>query len=283
MHRADSNRSGRPAIPLSIKKPIEVIDESYDRYDPDLKLPTRPPKPTNDRRSKDITREGYGAFDPNGRHHPHGGISPPSAAARARRNEYAPQRPGGPSRYGADSSSPGHGPSAGLKTKGVRLPKEAYQTGMIVRAAIHEPNLDQISRSTITVNDRTVTETAYGLVTSKMRKLIIIALHEDHYIAVPLYTHNGHGLTRKFKPNEYISVRDHRRRGPFTALSVHKPLVTEHLNTDIALFDPVTTAHITYPVSRPYILPVIHEGSLEHESTQGLLDLIGTSKFNFKS
>lgn len=284
MQRSDSKRPIRPIVPLSTKKAKDVLDERDKRYDPNSRRPARPSQPTNVRRPRDITEDVFETFDPVDQHHPLVGKSGPSAAAAARRNEYAP-RPAGQSKYPAESSSPGNrnnGSSFRPKTNCFRLPKEAYRPGMIVRAAIHEPNLDQIGRSSITI-DRSVTETFYGLVTSKMRKLIVIALYDDHYTAIPLYTHNGHGLSRKAKPNEYVSVRDHRRRGPFNALSVHKALVTEQLKPDVDLFDPVTTAHLTYSVSRPYILPVVHEGFLESASTEELIELIGMFNFIFNS
>ena len=59
-------------------------------------------------------------------------------------------------------------------------------------------------QSNITVADEYTTESRYGLINSKVRHMIVIECYEDHYIAVPLFTHNGRGLTRKRQPDEYI-------------------------------------------------------------------------------
>ena len=187
-----------------------------------------------------------------------------SAAATARRSNYAP-------------STQDH--NGGHKHKFNKLAKEAFKPGVIVRAVVHEPNIVKPAHaSSVTVADRQVTDTMYGQVISKVRKLIVVSTHYDHYTAVPLYTHNGHGLSRKSKPDEYVSVQDHRQSDPFKQLSVHIPLVTGHLNRDVNPYDPVTTAHVPYLVSRPYVLPVCHEGSLEPDSTRRLLELVGKRK-----
>ena len=71
-----------------------------------------------------------------------------------------------------------------------------------------------------------------------------------------------------------MSVRDHRRpAGPFTALSIHKTLSTETLNAVVEPFDPKSAAHLTYPVSRKYDLPIIQEGHLTKSSTTRLIQL----------
>ena len=71
-----------------------------------------------------------------------------------------------------------------------------------------------------------------------------------------------------------MSVRDHRRlAGPFTALSIHKALSTETLNAVVEPSDPQSIAHLTYPVSRKYNLPIIQEGHLTKTSTTTLIQL----------
>lgn len=221
---------------------------------------------------------GKSSYSVSGRNRSRVGVSAPSAAATARRDSYIPNHRIQSSYQAGSLASRNHdaGSFAGQKSKAVQLPKQAFKPGMIVRALIHEATLDKVQRSSVTITDAAVTETKYGLVTSKWRKLIVIATHQDHFNAIPLYTHNGRGLSRKSNPDEYISIRDHRQTKSFTALSVHLPLVTGHLNSDIFLFDPLTTAHIPYMISMGYVSPVVHEGSLESESTKRLLKLIGT-------
>ena len=69
------------------------------------------------------------------------------------------------------------------------------------------------------------------------------------------------------------SVQDHRSKDPFEALSKHGFLVTERLSSNVYPYDPLTTAHITYPLSRKYDLPVDLEGNLSKESTRLLVNL----------
>ena len=68
-------------------------------------------------------------------------------------------------------------------------------------------------------------------------------------------------------------MRDHRSKEPFKALSRHGSLVTESLKSDVLPYQVLTTAHITYPLSRRYNLPVVHEGHLRKESTKLLVSL----------
>lgn len=160
-------------------------------------------------------------------------------------------------------------------SRGVKVPKESYRPGMLIRAAIHEPDLNHggASTSNITVADRYRSETKFGPIHTKVRKAIVIALYQDHYLAVPLYTHNGNGLLKKQSPEEFVSVRDHRNVGAFQKLSKHAPLMTEHLNAGINPYHEKSTAHITYPIARKYDLSVVHEGHLQADSIKNLLDL----------
>ncbi len=45
-------------------------------------------------------------------------------------------------------------------------------------------------------------------------------------------------------------------------LSAHGQLKTEKLHEGLYLYEPKSTAHFTYPLSRVYDLPVVHEVSL---------------------
>ena len=135
--------------------------------------------PKNVRKPRDKPEEDYERPDPVSRHQSPVVVSVPSAAAMARRNEYA-LRPKGQSRYGRESSSPRNRDGwtfFGPTTKCVKLPKKAFKPGMIIRAVIHEPYLDQASRSSNTTTVRTIIKTFYGLITSEMRKMIVITLY----------------------------------------------------------------------------------------------------------
>ena len=70
-------------------------------------------------------------------------------------------------------------------------------------------------------------------------------------------------------------MRDHRNRNPdFVQQSMHDPLVTQQL--ECKGLDEMSTAWITYPVSRSYGLPVKMEGMLEEASTKRLIKLYNT-------
>ena len=190
-------------------------------------------------------------------------VSPPSAAAVSRASAYI-KRP-------CESEA-----IRSLANKSKQIPKEYYKPGMIIRAALHEQDLNARNRrSEITEADRFRSETRFGTIFTKYRKMIVVEKYEDHYIALPLYTHNGKGLEWKARPEEYVSIKDHRQKGDFKPLSRHPALVTEAINDGIDPFDAKSTAHLTYTVSRNYNLPVVHEGQLTRNSFKLLIDLFG--------
>lgn len=162
-------------------------------------------------------------------------------------------------------------------------PKNFYQIGMIIQAALHEDDF-RATNSTMTedtVADKNITESVHGRIHTKYRKMIVIACYERNYIAIPLFTHNGRGLDNK-NPDEYISVRDHRdRAAEFRELSKHGHLLTEYIHSGIRYLDPKSTAHITYPLSRKYDLAVVHEGHLRASAANHLVMLF--NKFAAKA
>ena len=85
------------------------------------------------------------------------------------------------------------------------FPATFYRPGLIIRAPLHEQ--DYITaNSTITAPDnRSITPSEFGNIHTKYRKMIVVACFAKHYIAVPLFTHNGRGLVNK-KANEYVSI-----------------------------------------------------------------------------
>ena len=155
-----------------------------------------------------------------------------------------------------------------------KLSKDLFKPGMIIRALCHEQDFHVTTdRSVMTVADKHTTDSKFGPIHSKYRKMIILALYETHYLAIPLYTHNGNGVTHKTKPDEYISVRDHRSQECFVKQTKHVELVTEEINGGIHSYDPKSLAHITYPLARKYSLPVVVEGSVRNESVKRLWTL----------
>ncbi len=164
------------------------------------------------------------------------------------------------------------------RNKGSKLSKEMFRPGMIIRGAHHEEDFTGggPGASDASVADKHRTDSKFGPIFTKYRKMIVVALYHDHYVAVPLYTHNGKGLEKKPKPDEFVSVQDHRLPGTCKALSVHQPIVTEQVNAGVDNFHPKSTAHFTYPVSRKYGLPVIVEGQVRKVSLASLATLVNT-------
>ncbi|KAL8715889.1 MAG: hypothetical protein Q9220_000556 [cf. Caloplaca sp. 1 TL-2023] len=253
-------------------------------------------------------------------------VNPPSFASIARAASYTPyQRPAGYTRPPNPESTTERDYLRQRReaNRGVRLRKGEYALGMIIRAPLHEQDskggaprsttggsnvsVASSAPSEATLAEKYTTESRFGPIFTKYRKMIVVALHEvfisplipliplpffwrlsevkivanlyamekDNYVAVPLYTHNGNGLTYKTQPDEFVSVKDHRYRDDpsWKKLSKWDPLVTESIKDGIDLFDPKSTAHLAYPVSRRYALPVVYEGNLRPSSFRLLAGL----------
>ncbi|KAI4129835.1 MAG: hypothetical protein LQ338_002018 [Usnochroma carphineum] len=160
------------------------------------------------------------------------------------------------------------------RNKGSIYPKSAFCPGMIIRGVVHEQDyIAAATGSNLTIQEKHRTSSRYGPICTKVRKMIVLGLFQDHYTAIPLFTHNGNGLDRKARPDEFVSVHDHRARDPGPPLSKHKPLITQRINKGIDPFDPKSTAHVTYALPRKYDLPVVQEGYLTHDSLNYLIGL----------
>lgn len=159
---------------------------------------------------------------------------------------------------------------------------------MIIRAPLHEQDSRGEARtlgsgssiasnaSEATLAEKYTTPSRFGPIFTKSRKMIVVACHQDNYVAIPLYTHNGRGLVNKTSPDEFVSVKDHRDQDEeWKQLSRWKPLVTEYVREGIDPYEPKTTAHLAYPVSRNYRLPVVKEGYLRDSSARTIRDLYG--------
>jgi hypothetical protein len=168
-------------------------------------------------------------------------------------------------------------PTAALKSnwnKNAQVyPRDAYRPGLIIRAFLYEqayakgPIPDTQASTIIDISPDKEPLCA------KNRFSFVVAAHQGNYTAIPLYTHQGNGLANKQFKEEYISVRDHRKRNPsFVAQSRHDPLLTAELNEKVKI-DEKTTAWLTYPISRSYLLPVMIEGCLDGISTEALVRL----------
>lgn len=227
-------------------------------------------------------------------HRPPSALNPPSAAAVSRAASYTPYgRPPSYNRSYFPNPDDDHFRLRREANQGIKLRKEDYKPGMIIRAPLHEQdsrgdarslgtnsNVSVASASSeATLAEKYTTPSRFGTIFTKYRKMIVVACHQDNYVAIPLYTHNGRGLVNKARPDEFVSVRDHRykerEKGEWRQLSKWEPLVTEYVREGIDLFETKTTAHLAYPVSRRYGLPVVNEGWLRGSSLRVMRDLYG--------
>ena len=146
------------------------------------------------------------------------------------------------------------------------LLKHEYKRGMIINAPVHEAAY-QKGKSRAPSHCEPIT--AWGSVFTKPRYMIVVALHETQYTAIPLYTHNYEGLRGKeHYQNEFVSVRDGRLSGKFVAQSDYRPLVAEMGIGPI--IDAESTAWLTHPISRSYDLNLNVCGRLKQESLDRL-------------
>ncbi|KAI4097800.1 MAG: hypothetical protein LQ344_000072 [Seirophora lacunosa] len=220
-------------------------------------------------------------------HRPPSALTPHSAAAVSRATSYRPyQRPPSQSRSHVPDPMTDWLRIRREANQGVRLRKDEYKLGMIIRAPLHEQDSRGDARalgssssvgsnaSEATLAEKYTTPSRFGAIFTKYRKMIVVACHQDNYVAIPLYTHNGNGLVYKARPDEFVSVKDHRDKDEeWQPLSRWKPLVTEYVREGIDIFERKTTAHLAYPVSRSYRLPVVKEGFLKGSSAKAMRDL----------
>ena len=110
----------------------------------------------------------------------------------------------------------------------------------------------------------------------KARKMIVVAQFSRHYIALPVFTHNGNGLLWKTNKDDYVSILDHRLdpvAAGFVPQSRHKPLKTCEMDTTVRHISIMSFAQLSFPVSRHYDLKVVLEGRLDKQSTEHLINL----------
>ena len=158
--------------------------------------------------------------------------------------------------------------------------KHEFTLGTIIRATIHEqdftdtpkPRPFATSTGITNVGKEHITHGDFGSVYSENRFLIVVNNRpENHYLAIPVYSHKGNGLAKKVHKDEYVSVADHRYLANCQQQSAHAPTVTEFLKDGVEELFPMSVAYASYPVSRNYGLPVAHQGKLNDESTRRLV------------
>ena len=175
-----------------------------------------------------------------------------------------------------------------------RFPKEEFVLGTIIKAPIHEEDYNWTARpQSLEASEASKERGRYSQsgmssqwnphskgrhitfsnwndpIYTEVRFMIVVALFHDHYLAIPLYTHGGNGLARKENKWEYASIQDYRE--PRSLQEGGFLLHTEFLKPDCKHLLPKSVAHIAYPVSRKYTLPVAPQGHLRQDS---IVDLV---------
>lgn len=179
-----------------------------------------------------------------------------------------------------------------------RFPKEEFDVGTIIKAPIHEEDFNWTPKPPpVEASDTMDEQGTYsnsGMSTpmtthkkgrhitfsnwndpiyTEVRFMIVVALFYDHYLAIPLYTHGGNGLAHKDNKWEYASIQDYRE--PRSLQEAGTLLHTEYLKPDCKHLLPKSVAHVAYPVSRKYTLPVAPQGHLRGDSVVALVRLFG--------
>jgi hypothetical protein len=82
---------------------------------------------------------------------------------------------------------------------------EAFRPGTIFGAFHHEPHFPPQRPNLASIN---LTRTKFGDIHSKFRKFVVISRQKASVIALPIYTHRGTGLARKYNKDEFVGIRE---------------------------------------------------------------------------
>ena len=154
------------------------------------------------------------------------------------------------------------------------MTKELCRVGMIIRAVVHDQDFNDKPGCLATPDEAHSTVSKFGTIYSKMRWMIVVAIYQAHYLTVPLYTHNGTGLSNKsdVAKLEYVSVRDTRHVGEFESLSRHRRLEARMISGTTILHRK-SVAHLTAPVMRKYGMLIEEQGQLDKYSVDDFVSL----------
>ncbi|MCJ1430716.1 hypothetical protein MMC27_000066 [Xylographa pallens] len=153
------------------------------------------------------------------------------------------------------------------------LERNQYEPGMMIMAPLHEAHFDDnIASQSIANNDQSTTQSRYGPVFHKQRPIVVVTMHENHYVAIPCFTYQGKGIEGKF-PDDHVSIHDHRRIAATVQQTKHQPLDTAYMYDDAAVMNPASVAHFAYPVCLKYGGYCVRLGYLTTESRLRLIEL----------
>ena len=147
--------------------------------------------------------------------------------------------------------------------------QDSYKPGTIIRADHFEEAYD--GGSTV-MNDKSIIRVpGQKPICKKARFFVVLAAHSLNYICVPVFSHNGNGTRHKHRPEEFVTIRDHRASIEAPQQSIHEPLVTKEMSA--MELTPESVVHLAYPVSRSYGIPVTGIGKLTIASTNQCIQL----------
>jgi hypothetical protein len=149
------------------------------------------------------------------------------------------------------------------------LKADCYFVGQIVSLDVHRPDF-QANNARLNRN-RTLSYTG-SWVYSKRRKLIVVARHEYHYVAIPLVTYGGKGLKNKTNKDEHVGIRDtedteYAQETESKHLNItvvrHEQWRVTNKNDFHGWFPSKGYVWYTFPIAIDYIIPTEIEGEIE--------------------
>lgn len=146
--------------------------------------------------------------------------------------------------------------------------QESFKPGTIIRG----DHIEEAYGNGTTLMGKTMLHVpGHNPICKKARFFIVLAGHAMSYVCLPVFTHNGNGTRNKPRPEEFVSIQDHRAVIEVQPQSSHQPLMT--LEMSGMELKAASVVHLAYPTSRSYDLPVEVIGRLTPTSTNQCIQL----------
>lgn len=185
-----------------------------------------------------------------------------SMASKYSRHTYNPRQPVRASTWQSQIKS---------TDNGTKIPDEdCFKPGTVILADHFE---EAYGNGSVLANEKSIIRVpGQKDISKKARFFIILTAHAETYISLPVYSHNGNGTKNKRKPEEYVSIRDHRATSEAASQSIHEPVVTAEMS-GCSVLSSNSVIHLAYPVARKYIIPIKPVGRLNRSSISRLIQL----------
>ncbi|KAJ2980344.1 hypothetical protein NUW58_g6969 [Xylaria curta] len=204
--------------------------------------------------------------------------TPPSPRAKALRGSQFSQRTATEiKRWSLVEGMLYGGQSATLRDSDRLHPVQSYEVGVIFSAPYHTASA--LDERWVSVDDPYNTATPFGIVYSKYRKMVVIKVFGEHCICLPIYSHNGQGLSGKTFLTEFVSIRDACNRYPEPPEGLHLMLLAVG-NCDLRgkIVAGKSSVKLTEFCSHRYNVPATMEGKLELKKSDSARRLLGLVK-----